>query len=88
MNNFLEGNFDNEPPTRAYVFEAEHDPSIHRMVAIYESFINYTGFQGHTYDSYVLFEEFLGRLNEQEQYLLFRSRQYQTVFERLGLRRN
>jgi len=88
MNNFLEGNFDNEPPTRAYVFEAEHDPSIHRMVAIYESFINYTGFQGHTFDSYVLFEEFLGRLNEQEQYLLFRSRQYQTVFERLGLRRN
>ena len=88
INAFLEGNFDNEPPTRAYVFEAEHDPSIHRMVAIYESFVNYTGFQGHTYDSYALFEEFLGRLNEQEQYLLFRSRQYQTVFERLGLRRN
>ena len=88
INAFLAGNFDNEPPTRAYVFEAEHDPSIQRMVAIYESFVNYTGFQAHTYDSYVLFEEFLGRLNEQEQYLLFRSRQYQTVFERLGLRRN
>ena len=88
INAFLEGNFDNEPPTRAYVFEAEHDPSIHRMVSIYESFVDYTGFPGHTFDSYVLFEEFLGRLNEQEQYLLFRSRQYQTVFERLGLRRN
>ena len=88
INAFLQGDFDNEPPIRAYVYEAEHDPSIHRMVAIYESFVNYTGFQAHTYDSYVLFEEFLGRLNEQEQYLLFRSRQYQTVFERLGLRRN
>ena len=88
INSFLEGNFDNEPLSRGYLYEADHDPSIHRMVAIYESFIDYTGFPGHTSDSYVLFEEFLSRLNEEEQYLLFRSRQYQTVFQRLGLRRN
>ena len=88
INSFLEGNFDNEPLSRGYLYEADHDPSIHRMVAIYESFIDYTGFPGHTSDSYVLFEEFLSRLNEEEQYLLFRSRQYQTVFHRLGLRRN
>ena len=88
INSFLEGNFDNEPLSRGYLYEADHDPSIHRMVAIYESFIDYTGFPGHTSDSYALFEEFLSRLNEEEQYLLFRSRQYQTVFQRLGLRRN
>ena len=88
INSFLEGNFDNEPLSRGYVYESDHDPSIHRMVAIYESFIVYTGFPGHTSDSYGLFEEFLSRLNEEEQYLLFRSRQYQAVFQRLGLRRN
>ena len=39
INSFLEGNFDNEPLSRGYLYEADHDPSIHRMVAIYESFI-------------------------------------------------
>ena len=88
INAFLQGSFDNEAPARAYVFDADYDPSMHRMISIYESFINYTGYRGHTYDSYVLFEEFLDRLNQQEQYLLFRTRQYQAVFRRLGIRRN
>lgn len=87
INAFFEGSFDDEPVARAYVLDADHDPSIHRIISIYESFMTYIGNRGlYTYDSYVLFEEFLDRLNTQEQYLLFRTRQYQAVLRSLGPR--
>ena len=87
INAFFEGSFDDEPVARAYVLDADHDPSIHRMISIYESFMTYIGNRGlYTYDSYVLFGEFLERLNTQEQYLLFRTRQYQAVLRSLGPR--
>ena len=85
INEFYEGTYDNEVPIRGYVFDAEFDPSIHRMIAIYEAFMLHTGING---DGFTMFEAFLSRLNNQEQYLLFRTRQYQSVFRNLGIRRN
>ena len=85
INNFFEGTYDDDAPVRGYTYDAEFDPSMHRMIAIYESFISFTGYRN---DSYGLFEAFLNRLNNQEQYLLFRTRQYQAVFHSLGVRRN
>ena len=76
---FFEGEFDDDEPIRAYVYDADHDPSMHRMISIFESFVIYTGAQ-----DYSRFEFFLGRLSDQEQYLLFRTRQYQNVFRLLG----
>ena len=92
INNFFEGAYDDDAPIRAYVFDAEMDPSMHRMVAIYESFVTYTRHNNSNYTvyptMYALFEAFLSRLTSQEQYLLFRTRQYHAVFRTLGLRRN
>ena len=85
INAFFEGEWDDDAPIRAYCYDADMDPSLHRMIAIYESFMTHTGIEG---DGYALFEAFLSRLNDQEQYLLFRTSQYQSFFQSLGIRRN
>lgn len=90
INAFLEGVFDDEPPVRAYVYETEMDPSMQRMIALYEAYVEYS--PNYSYanrvNSYQEFETLLASLSSQEQFLVFRSREYRSVMRSLVARRN
>ena len=85
MARFLEGAYDNAIAVRAYVYDAEFDPSVHRLIAIYDAFMLYTGIRG---DGFTMFEAFLTGLNDHDQYLLFRTPNYQSILRNAGQRRN
>ena len=85
MARFLDGAYDNAIAVRAYVFDAEFDPSVHRLISIYDAFMLYTGIQG---DGFTLFEAFLSELNNHDQYLLYRTPNYQSILRNAGQRRN
>ena len=73
INDFLNDDF-NDTPIRSYGYDSEFDPTLGRMVDIYESIIRQNG--NFTYQR---FDDFLSRLSRQEEYLLFRTRRWSAV---------
>ena len=64
-------------PLRSYVYDSEYLPSISRIITIYESFIRHPTVEAHDYE---LFDQFLRRLTDHEERLLFRGREENLVF--------
>ena len=76
---YLDGEFDRENPVRGYSYDSDYDPDIRRMLGIYESFARHR--QNNYYQA---FERFLNGLRTHEEYVLFRTRNQRSLFDRFN----